>query len=48
MDVDHKTAGMLMDVHKQLNSANARKFQMSLEKGQDHFMKMVDFAGSVA
>jgi hypothetical protein len=48
MDVDPKTAGMLMDVHKQLNSANARKFQQSLERGQDHFMKMVDFAGSVA
>lgn len=48
MDVDPKTAGMLMDVHKQLNSANARKFQMSLERGQDHFMRMVDFAGSVA
>jgi len=48
MDVDPRTAKMVLDVHSQLGGANARKFKESLEKGESHFMKMVDFAGSVS
>ena len=47
MKVDMQSANMLTKVHKSLNSTNAKKFADALDKGQNQFMKMLDFAYSV-
>ena len=42
--VDPKSASAILKVHNQLNTANAKKMRDSLEKGEQSFMKMLDFA----
>lgn len=44
IDVDPKSAKAILKTHESLNSANAKKMRDSLEKGEQSFMKMLDFA----
>lgn len=44
LKVDMQTANALLSVHDALKPANAKKLRDNLEKGESHFMNMVDFA----
>ena len=44
LTVDNTTANALLSVHDALKPSNAKMFRDNLEKGESHFMNMVDFA----
>lgn len=44
--VDMYTASALVNLHKALNDANKKKFADAINKSENMFMKMVDFAFS--
>lgn len=46
LKVDMQTANALLKVHDALNSANKKKFADAINKNENMFMKMVDFAWS--
>lgn len=46
LKVDMTTAGAMVKVHDALNDANKKKFADSINKNENMFMKMVDFAFS--
>lgn len=47
LKVDMTTASALVQVHKNINPTNQKKFEAQLDKGPTSFMKMADFAFSV-
>lgn len=46
LKVDMQTANVLLKVHDALNDANKKKFADAINKNENMFMKMVDFAWS--
>ena len=47
LDIDHDTAERLMGVYEELNDDNRDQFVNSLERNQNHFMKLLDFSATV-
>ena len=47
LDIDHDTAERLMSVYEELNDENRDQFVNSLERNQNHFMKLLDFSATV-
>jgi 23S rRNA pseudoU1915 N3-methylase RlmH len=46
LKVDMTTASAMVQVHDKLKSSNAKKFADSINKNENMFMKMLDFAFS--
>jgi len=46
LKVDMTTASAMVQVHDKLNSGNAKKFADAINKNENMFMKMLDFAFS--
>jgi hypothetical protein len=48
LKVDMTTANIMLQVHNALNGANQKKFADTINKNENSFMKMMDFAYSAA